>query len=132
MFRLDALTQRELKQLEHELRKLEPIVAIEAQAEFVPVAASVANEARSRAPRLTGALRDSIDPGISGDDVAVSAGVPYAAIHNSGGRHPVFGRGSVVQVASHFMDAAVESHDRDFMDAAEQAVTSAARKIGFH
>lgn len=131
MFALDARSRRELKQLADDLRKLERLVGNECRDEFRDVAGSVANEARTRAPRLSGRLRDSIDDTMLGGDAAVTVGVPYAAIQDRGGRHPVFGRGSVTQPATHFMTNAVESHDGDFMQAADHAVTSAARRIGF-
>jgi phage gpG-like protein len=133
MFRLDSHSLRKLRRLADDLNKLARIVEQECRAEFRLVAVSVANEARSTAPRLSGNLRDSInDISIGPDrDIAVIADVPYAAITNKGGRHPVFGRGSVTQPATNFMTNAVQAHENDFMDAANRALESAARKIGF-
>lgn len=131
MFKLDARSRRELRELQADLRKLDRLTHSECREEFPGVAASVANAARGNAPRLTGRLRDSINDVEVGQDVAVTAGVPYAAIQDTGGRHPVFGRGSVVQPATYFLTNAVQRHEDDFMDAADRAIGSAARRIGF-
>lgn len=129
MYRLDRRSRRELRELADDVAKFHRLVEIECRHEFQTVAGSVANEARNQAPRLTGRLRASITPGA---DATVSAGVPYAAILDGGGQHPVFGRGSVFQPPTYFLTNAAESHDRELMDAADEAVSTAAREIGFH
>ena len=54
-------------------------------------ATTVRDDARRRAPSRSGRLRRSLRVSVTQRGVAVGSRLPYAAIHEFGGRHPLFG-----------------------------------------
>lgn len=76
--------------------------ATDLKAAFQRIGQNVANEAKSEAPKLSGALAASIKPSNTKNKSVIRAGsarVPYAGVINYGGYHNIVGQ--------HFMEGAV-------------------------
>lgn len=98
-------------------------------------AIAVAADARRRAPFKTGALRNSIKPGINVRGQAVVRVTDESArINESGGRHPLFGNADIwfSQKARPFLSPAANAYEDQFMrDCAEALDETAAKEAGF-
>jgi len=132
MLSLDPHSEREMTRLADDVTKIPGLLDQQATQQFLDTSQRVASDARSHAPHLTGRLRNSIHvAAIDSTHVGVVAQVPYAAIQDAGGHHPVFGRGSVTQPATYFLTRAFNKHEEDAMQAADEALGIVAEKTGF-
>lgn len=123
----------ELRRFMRNLRKIEPEVAKATNRRFRAAAGKVANDAAGRAPKRSGRLARSIKPSVSTrTGAAVRSPLPYAAIHEYGGRHRVHGKNVWVhQPARPYMNPAAIAGRGEFYREANEAVLDAARKAGF-
>lgn len=98
------------------------------------VARQVRDDARQRAPRLSGELASSIGYGVqTRRGVFVRATARHAGLFEFGGRHPVFGNRDVWvdQPARPFLRPAVEAHRDAAVQAVEEALFDAIKEAGF-
>lgn len=122
-----------LKTFMRDLKKIDPALAKATNRRFRDAAGKVASDASRRAPKKSGRLARSIRPKVTArEGAAVAASAPYAAVHEYGGRHRVFGRGRwVTQRPQPYLRPAVAANKNEFFRAADDAVREAAREAGF-
>lgn len=131
---LDASSRTQINDLMRDLRKVDPALVNGVRRELRRVAKIVADDARRRAPRKSGALQRSIRPSVSSTgDAAVVASAPHARITELGGRHPLFGNKErwYPQPRRPYLIPARDAHQKEFIQAADAALNEAAKKAGF-
>ena len=79
------------RDLQRALREADSATKKEARKALREAANGVRNDARRRAPTRSGRLRRSLRVSVTSRHVAVQSRLEYAAIHEFGGRHPLFG-----------------------------------------
>jgi hypothetical protein len=124
----------DIERLLKDIRRIGPDVAKEVDQRLKPIMDETAADARVFAPERTGALRRAITAGRlpRGEAAVWVRGIPYAAIQNDGGTHPLFGRGAYRQEAHHFMEQALDANRERFYRTAEEVIDVVAQKAGFH
>ena len=114
--------RRDLKKLGKEAQK-ELRVALKAGAEMAVPAA------QSLAPKRSWELAGSIKSGTSGAKAFIGSKLPYAAVHQWGGR---VGRNKSVQIQpKHYLTKAVEETAPRIMDHIEDEIGNLARRLGW-
>lgn len=96
----------------------------------------VANEARRRAPRRTGALASSIKAGTSGSRALVRSTSPYFAVHEFGGttgrgHAPRRGGGSVTIKRSNMVYGAIAAKSKEAERLVLKGIDRLGRQAGF-
>lgn len=99
-----------LRKFRRDIKAMDDGLPKEASAILKGAAQVVAAEARSRAPRGTGALAASIKAASAGDRALVRVGVPYAAVHEFGGT--IRPRGAAITIRKRAMVYGAIAHKR--------------------
>lgn len=103
---------------------------VQVQAVTRAAAQIVATDARTLAPRKTGALQDSIRATTSGNKGIVRSPLPYASVHEYGG--VIRPKGSPLNIRrSEFIGRAMERNQEKVMRSLETGFAAVARRHGW-
>lgn len=126
----DAIRVEGLADLRKSLRQVDRDSLKVVQAVTRGAAQMVAADARSRAPRRSGALQASIKGTTSGNKGIVRSTLPYARVHEWGGQ--ISPKGAPITIErSRFVGKALESKSDEVMRALEVGFDQAARRAGW-
>jgi phage gpG-like protein len=116
-----------------DLKKFEPSVSKQFRFRIRKVVKTVADDAKGRAPRLSGKLAKGISPSVTNTGARLVSKAPHARIHEFGGRHPVFGHTDrwVYQPARPHIFPAVRAGREEVNREALAALDDAIEEIGF-
>jgi HK97 gp10 family phage protein len=122
-----------LAQFMRDLKKFEPEVSKQFRFRVRKVVKTVADDARSRAPKDSGKLSKGIVPSVTNTGARLISKAPHARIHEFGGRHPVFGHMDrwVFQPARPHIFPAVAAGREEVNKEALAALDDAIEEIGF-
>lgn len=117
-----------LKELRRDLKSLEDATPKEVSQVLKEGADIVAKDAAVRAPRRSGKLAGSIKPGTSGANAFVKSDLPYAAVHQWGGR---VGRNKSVKIeGKHYLTEAAEAKEDEVAQKVEDGLHALIRRHG--
>ena len=120
-----------LAKLRRDLRRMQPAALKEIRGVLRDAAGVVAADAARNAPRLTGALAKSIRPGTSGNRAFVRSRLPYAGVHEYGGR--ISPQGTPISIKrSAFIARAIEAKQEQIVDELGDGIERVATKHGWH
>lgn len=132
-FGVDVSSDKQMKALMRDLRKVAPEVAKQTRKRFKAAATPILNDARRRQPKATGELRRKTKIRIARGRVEIRSSARHARISEFGGRHPVYGNRDVwvKQDPAPAIFPAVDAGRAGFIREAERAVDLAVREAGW-
>jgi hypothetical protein len=122
-----------LAQVLKAIRKVSPETRRELNKELRALAAKVAADAGSRAPRgRTGKLQRSVKPMVQQRAIGIQSSHPAARPFHFGIRHPLFGNRNYwfPQPKNTFMFDAAQRHREEFWREAQKVIIRAAKSVG--
>lgn len=133
--KISPVTQEEIRKLMADLKEFSPEAAKESRRALYQLAKKVAEDARSRAKKRTGAMARATRARVSSrGDAMVTNNDDAARINEFGGRHPMMGdrKGKWYEQKAHpFLFPAVIAHREEFYREAERTIDLVAAKAGF-
>lgn len=119
-----------LSELRRDTRRVQPAATREIRVVIKAAAELVASEARTLAPRRSGALAESITASTAGDRGLVRSRLPYANVQEYGGT--IAPRGTPIRIRAHeFGLRALESKREAVIEALDQGLDAVARRNGW-